>query len=525
MKVSIKNDYLVTEFDFDENTIAQVKSIGMRWSKPRKVWYGKITKLFISSFLKLFPEFQNELKNYTPVNIDYSKYVPSDYLMDHQRKSALTATIEPRRALFHDVGTGKSVTGIEFIKQKQVKTLVLTKLGIIRDAWIHDLKQFAPEINAINLWALKQKNSPAARKLFSQSLEECEVAIINFESFRSLQPELEQAGFQMLLIDESAKVKDNRSKITEAIIKFSDNMDFVYPLSGNPAPNTEMEYWSQLRVVDPLLFGANFYAFRAKYFYSYGYGGFKWEMKENKRDEFLEKLASVSEVVRKEDVLDLPEKTENVRRVYLDAKERKAYEDMKKHLVIEFGDKEVIAANAAVKLMKLREGTSGFYLDDEKNVVKVGNSKFNELKELLEEIGDNQVIIWTHFHYEGDQIEKMLEDKSYCRIDGTIKNQNVKDASLEAFKNGNVQYLISHPASLGHGVTMVNCTYAVYFSLSHSWELYDQSSGRIYRKGQTSKCTYYFLIADNSVDEVIMDALMKKGKVAEAVFDYIKGRV
>ena len=525
MEISIKNDYLVTKFDYNTDTIALVKSIGMKWSRPRKIWYGKITKLFIGSFLRLFPEFTSELQKYAVVNVDYSKYIPSSYLMDHQKKSALTAVTKLRWAFFHGVGSGKTLLGIELVKQKQVKTLVVTKLGIIRDAWINDSNTFAPEINIINLWALKQKNSPAARKLFKQSLEECEVAVINFESFRSLQPELEQAGFHMLLIDESAKIKDNRSKITEAIIKFSDNMDFTYPLSGNPAPNSEMEYWSQLRIVDPLLFGVSFYAFRAKYFYPSGYGGFKWKMHENKREEFLEKLDSVSEVIKTEDVVDLPEKTENIRRVYLDAKERKTYEEMKKHLVIEFDNKEVIAANAAVKLMKLREGTSGFYLDDEKNVVKVGNSKFNELKELLEEIGDNQVIIWTHFHHEASQIEKILKDKSYCRIDGTITNQNIKDASLQSFKNGEVQYLISHPASLGHGVTMVNCSYVIYFSLSHSWELYDQSSGRIYRKGQTSKCSYYFLIADNSVDEVIMDALMTKGKVAEAVFNYIKGRM
>jgi len=421
------------------------------------------------------------------------------------------------------VGTGKTILAIELIKQKKIKTLVICPLSIIQMAWMEDLKKFAPEIDAVDLWLLKQKNSPAGRRLFKQRLDECEVAIINFESFRTLKSELKQAKFRMLIIDESAKIKSSRSKITEAVIDFSDNIDFVYPLSGNPAPNSEMEYWSQLRLIDPLLLGRSFYAFRNYYFYNHGYGNFKWSMKKDKREEFLDKLATVSEVVRKEDVLDLPEKTENIRTVYLDVAERKAYEEMRKHLVVEFADTEIIAINAAVKLMKLREGTSGFYIGENNKVFQIGNSKLNELKDLLEEIGNHQVIIWTHFHYEADQVEKMLKDKLWGRVDGTISNQTIKNETVKAFKNGEIQYLIAHPASLGHGVTLVNCTYMIYFSLSHSWELFDQTSGRIYRKGQVNKCSYYFLIADRSVDEVIMKALKKKSSVAQSVFNYIKG--
>ena len=328
----------------------------------------------------------------------------------------------------------------------------------------------------------------------------------------------------MLIIDESAKVKDNRSLITKALMEFSENMDYVYELSGNPAPNSEMEYFSQAKMVDPMLYGRSFYSFRNKYFYPAGYGGFKWKMKEEMRGDFLEKLASISEVVRKEDVLDLPEKTLNIRKVHLNTVERKAYETMKRDLLIEFGNREVVAANAAVKLMKLREGTSGFYLDEDSKVIKVGESKLNELKELLEEIGNHQVIIWTHFHYEADMVEKLLKGKTVGRVDGTISNQAIKDETVRMFKSGFKQYLITHPASLGHGVTLTNCTYAIYFSLSHSWETFEQSMGRIYRKGQTNKCSYYFLLADCSVDEVIWKALQEKKSVSETVFSYIKGK-
>jgi len=533
MEISIKESkkkdrHLILQFDYDPDIISQVKSIGMRWSPAKKIWHSKITKLFVSSFLKLFPEFQDELEGYALQPAINTNYLPSEYLRNHQRESA--ALENPRYGVWHDIGCGKTVLAIELMKQKDVKTMVVCPLSIIETTWLELIEKFDPERfkYTINLWALKQKNSPAGRRAYEEGLKNCKTALINFESFRTIQKDLEQADFRMLLIDESTYCKNPRSKITEALLDFGENMDFAYPLSGNPAPNSEMEYWSQTQLIDPTLFGTNFYAFRARYFYSHGYGNFKWSMKKDKREDFLGKLAGISEAVRKEDVLDLPEKTENVRKIYLNVTERKAYEDMKKHLVIEFGDQEIIAANAAVKLMKLREGTSGFYLDQEKNAIHVGDSKLNELEKLLEEARNNQMIIWTHFHYEADQIErlfrKILKQRSitWGRVDGTINKQETKNQTIKEFKEGRLQYLVAHPGSLGRGQNLYNCSYMTFFSLSHSYDLFDQCGGRIYRDGQVNKCSYYFLIADRSVDEVIMKALLEKGKVVEAVFEYIK---
>ncbi|HEC64327.1 MAG TPA: hypothetical protein ENI23_03440 [bacterium] len=516
--LKIEDNHLQFKPDFDKDTITQLKFLGMRWAPAKKHWYAKITKIFVGNFLSIFPEFIWDLRGYAPIISPNSQWTPSSYLMDHQKSMAETALTIPRYLIYHDIGVGKTIIGIELVKQKQAKTLVTCPLSIIEDAWMEDIKKFAPEINAVNLWKAKKN-----RQLNFALTLDFHVAIINFESFRTEAKQLAQAGFQMLIIDESSKCRDARSQITKALIEFSENMDYIYELSGNPAPNSEMEYFSQARMVDPMLFGRSFFAFRNKYFYSFGYGNFQWKMKEDKRKEFLDKLASISEVVRREDVLDLPGKTLNIRKVFLTTIERKVYETMKRDLVIEFAGMEVVAANAAVKQMKLREGTSGFYLDENKKAVIVGQSKLNELKELLEEIGDHQVAIWTHFHYEADIVEKLL-GKKCGRVDGTIKNQDVKHSIVRDWKDGKLQYLIAHPDSFGHGHTWINCFYIIYFSLSHSWDLFYQSMGRFERKGQTNKCTYYFLIADCSVDEVIWVALQAKKSVSQAVFDYIKGK-
>lgn len=520
-KIKTEDDLLLFKFTYNRDFISRAKLLGMRWSPTRRVWYSKITRMFINDFFKIFPEITCPPEFFSQISAppDYSGYSPSDYLMKHQHDSAVLAVNRPRYCFFHGIGTGKTLLGIELVKQKGAKTLAVTPLSVIEDAWMADLRDFAPEINVADLWTLKRTGRNWAR-----GLDGIQLGIINFDSFRIAAEELKNAGFNQLLIDESARLKDARAKTTQALIEFAEDMDFCYLFSGNPAPNNELEYFNQARAVDPTKFGRSFYKFRAKYFYSCGYGGYKWKMKEDMREEFLNKLAEISEVIEKEDVLDLPPFTNNIRKVYLDTTERKLYEDMRKRMYIELGGQEVLAVNAAVKIMKLREGTSGFYYDDDKKIIVAGRSKLNELEVLLEEIGNHQVIIWTHFHYEADEIQKSLNGKTWGRADGSIKNRKVKDGIIKEFKKGGLQYLIAHPGSLRHGVRLEHCSDAIFFSLSHSYEAFDQCCGRIWRKGQTKKCSFYFLIADRSVDEVIMKTLGGKESVVEAVFRYIKGR-
>ena len=531
-QIELTDTHLRFKFKYHPDIIAQVKNLGMRW-KPAskknpgtgKYWYAKLSRMLTRNFAATFPEFTQDLAPYMPtIPPVWGLYTPSSYLMKHQTKAAIKAITRNRYGFFHDTGTGKTLLGLELIKQKQVKTLVVCPLGIVELAWMEDRRDWTPEINAVNLWALKQKEkNKGGRKALEDAIDNCELAIINFESFRIMKDRLLDRGFNMLLVDESAKVKDSRSLTTEALIEFSEWVDYCYLFSGCPAPNGEEEYWSQGRMIDPNVFGASYFVFRARYFYSTGYEGFKWKLKKEIREEFLEKLAEISEVVEKRDVLDLPEETFNVRKVYLDTSERKAYEQMRKHLVIEFQDTEVLAVNSGVKLMKLREGTSGFYLDQEKRVIKVGESKLKELMELLEEIGDHQVIIWTNFHHEADQIENKL-GRNYGRVDGTISKLEIKEQTIQEFRSGGLQYLIAHPGSVRHGHRLEICTYQIFYSQSHSYEFFYQQIGRSMRKGQTEPVTYYFLIADRSVDEVIYKALQVKGSVVEAVFKYIKGR-
>lgn len=523
---SSTKDKFLLKFPFDEHLVARAKKAGMKWSPSRKIWYANTTKMFFRNFMTVFPEARAEIsKESLPSSVDYSNYKIPANMMEHQGKAVLKAINYDRYGYFHDTGCGKTYTGIEIFKQKKVRSLVVCPLSIIEVAWMEDLQKFAPDVKAVNLWSLyKKERTKIGRVKLEKALREGELFLVNFETFKTKVDDLKRIGFKMLLVDESSKMKDARSQITKMLHAFGDDMDYCYLFSGTPAPNNELEYWSQIRMIDPLLFGQSFYSFRNNFFNSFGFGGFKWGMKPEKRDEFLRLLGSVSEVVEKNDVLDLPERTINVRKVYLSKKELDAYKEMENDLIIELEDMEVVAENAAVKMMKLREGSSGFFIAEDGNIFETGQSKLNELMSLLEEIGRHQVIIWTQFQYEAQKICEKLKKlgHSVSRVDGTVKDQETKNQNVRDFISGKSKYIVAHPKSLGHGVTLVNCHYNIYFSMSHSYEMQYQSGDRIYRKGQVHKCADYFLVADRTIDSKILYALNNKKKVVQEVFEYLK---
>lgn len=506
MNLTVNNDLIRAEFPFSAETINRVKKTGLRWNPREKSWDSPFSYHVIDGLKKEFPELSLD----TPELPSCNGWEPSTYLMAHQKEAAEIALKYPRYGFFDDCGTGKTISSLEIIKQKKIKTLVLCKLSLIENAWMVDSKRFAPELKVVNLWeALKKR----------KKIPEHDVGIINYESFRTHHQKL--TGYQMVIADESAVLKDSRSQITKIMISYTDKIPFVYLLSGMPAPNDPLEYFPQFRIIDQSLLGKSFYSFRNHFCFATGFGGYKWEMRPDMKEEFLELIGKKSRVVLKKDVLDLPERTFSVRTVYLTDKEMEAYRKMETDMILEIGDQESVASNSAVKLLKLRQGTSGFYYDEDGKAIVVGHSKLEVLKDLLSEIGNHQVILFTQFHVEADQIEKLLGEKA-VRIDGTVSNQTVKNELLKEFMEGKKQYLISHPASLGHGITLTQVNYMIYYSQSYSLEQFYQSRDRIHRFGQRNACSYYHLVAHKTVDEVVVKALEKKESVVNSIFQYLK---
>ena len=435
-------------------------------------------------------------------------------------------------ALFHDCGTGKTLTAIRLIEYWRGPALVICPLSIIDAAWLTDLRKFAPGLDAVSLWSRK----PAERR--QRLAEHHDVYIANYESFKGLYAEIQAKGFKVLIVDESSKMKNFKSQITRALLALagvwtrakggkkydaSKPIPHRYVMSGTPAPNDKSEYWAQIKLLTGPgnhVFNDNFYAFRNRYFYSIPLGltGQNiWTFNKHNQQEFADLMKPVTDVVFKEDAIDLPEQVHEIRDVVLSAPEQAAYNQLKEELVLRFADETILASSALVEVMKLRQLSSGFcYGENETHIT--GKSKLKELRSLLKEIGDRQVIIWCNFRYEIRTLLDALPSSDALWSETTDRNEVIRN-----FQNGRIQYLIANPQSAAHGLTFTNCNYAVYFSMNYSYELQKQSEDRIHRIGQDAKCTYYFLIATGTVDKMIYRTVCKKGDMSKQVLDYLKG--
>lgn len=463
-------------------------------------------------------------------------------LFDHQRKAA--EFIEAHRgvgALFMDMGTGKTRTAIEIYKRlrersvRPLKMIVICPLSLIEAAWGEDIKRFAPDMQ---YWNMRDQDYK----------KEWDIAIINYEGLlsdvkRNLVATLITKN--MLVIDESSRMKNHKSKTTKTLMEFSNRPIFKIIMSGTPAPNTPLEYWAQMEFLRPGMLHPSFFGFRNTYFHLQRGGqvmslagqrvsrelmrsimtkGWKYEITPANMQKLMNKINPVVFWAKKEDCLDLPDEIDEVRTVELGAVQRKHYRELKNQLITEIKGHAITAQAALTKAMKLREITSGFAFTPAGEVVDLGEApKISELEGIVDEAGARQIIIWAVFRWDIERIcqfigEKYAQDGFRTLYSGT----DDAEASIADFKAGKARFLVANPASAAHGLTLVNCNLQIFYSLDYSWERYVQSKARIHRAGQVNKCTYIHVLAKDTIDEDIYKILQRKGDMNEISYQLMR---
>ena len=443
-------------------------------------------------------------------------------------------------AIFADMGTGKTRAAIQAYAELRkvtpgLKMLVVAPLSLLDAAWGCDVAKFSNFV---------------MRNLHDEGIPSdwlSDIWIINYESFiakKNFAPLYKMLGEHpvMLVVDESSRMKNPKAITTKSLLTLRDRAKYRVVMSGTPAPNSPMEYWGQMVFVDRRVFHPSFYAFRNTYFHLERNGqiaglrgqlvtreamrqmlmkGFKYEITPDNQKRIMDCIKPYAYWVKKEECLTLPEQVNEYRKVELNVKERSSYNELKRHLITEISGKDIVAQIALVKLMKLREITSGFAMDTDGKAQSIGeSSKLKELSAIIEELGDRQVIVWCQFHWEIERVQALLSvlAPTVTLYSGT-KDRN---DSITAFQKGEAQYLVAHPRSAAHGLTFVNCSYQVFFSLDYSYEAYEQARARTHRAGQVNKCTYLHIVARNTIDEDIIDVLDRKCDVSEVLYRMVK---
>lgn len=442
-------------------------------------------------------------------------------LYAHQVEAVTKASTLPNGiALFMETGTGKTFTAMAIIEERErllyrkAKVLIVCPLSIIESVWLRSLKEHMPNHGAVSMRTKGWANSTGS------------ILVCNFEHFKKI-PESILGLLDIIIIDESSKIKSFSAQITKDILTRAGKIPYRIIMSGTPAPNNLLEYWPQVYFIDKSIFNPypkktisqNYYSFRAQNFYSFGFGGYQWAPRKEFKEELPKLLARCSFSARKEECLDLPPQVFQTRYYTMNKEQRTAYDTMVKENIVEFKGSVVLGANQLAKIMKTRQITSGFLIDATGKTLDVSDGKMNLLREALDEIGSNQVIIWCQFHWEIERIMLELGDKA-CAMYGN-QSAGEKEDSINDFSSSKKQYLVAHPKTAGHGLNFTNCSYCIYYSLSYSYEEMAQSQDRIHRIGQNKSTTYIYLLAEDSIDDVLYKAIVKKEKISDSILEMI----
>ena len=411
--------------------------------------------------------------------------------MAHQSRAwGVVLPVNPRYLLHWDMGTGKTLTTLRWAELKPMPTVLLAPISTHRSAWYNDVVQ-TPGVN------LRHAAGPNRDRVI-RAPESNTVTVTSHESFRRDVDLYIKAGYKRLVIDEADKVRGQIGKpnqIVEACAKLADKCESVLLLSGSIAPNGTYENFWPYRIMDPTVFGRNPWAFYERYFYPVRkkINGrdvvTAFRLRPDRQAEYVEKLLSRAWVIRKEDVMDLPQEIDIVREIPMNRETLKVYRAAYKTLSVEAQSGELKRFKAGASLTKIRQIAGG-------NVLLEGISNHvhsQKLRWLIDdfiggEYGSKKpLVIWYEFTANGKAIYEALcelvgPEKVAWVHGGTSKNTG---AVVEGFVAGRIQYIVAHPATMGHGTNGLQkvCSCAVYMELSFSYSQHAQSRARIHRLG------------------------------------------
>lgn len=430
-------------------------------------------------------------------------------LFSHQEFCLDLASRENKYLFACDTGTGKTRLGLEIIEKNYTgtdKIFVVAPLMIVDLAWVHDHKKFGFEYPMEN--GCKKHEKWADKKIVH--VINYEQARIHWEKIRALKP-------KVIIFDESVKLKNPTAKLTKNMLKLSRDCQKVYLLSGCPAPNSPLEYYPQVKMVDDAgLMPDSFYAFRNEYF-TKPKPDLHWLWVPKHKDvesDIMKRIKTKATFIKKSECLDLPEQIFVTREVIMGDPEMALYQKMKEEFIVELEKNEfVVAGNVLSQLVRLREITSG-QLDGK----EIGESKIKALEEILEEIGSNQVLVFGQFRKE---LERYQRKFGGALLYGNLSDSDREDAAT-GFINGKHQYLFAHPQSSRFGLTFVNARYCVWASQSFNYDEWYQGNQRIHRIGQKHNTTHISLLCKDTIEPKIHEVVCNKGEANKALLDIIK---
>ncbi len=361
--------------------------------------------------------------------------------------------------------------------------------------------------------------------------EALKVAVINYESTwrEDIFDRLLAFDADLIIADESQRIKTHDAAQSKAMHQLGDKARYKLILSGTPVQNEAVDIFSQYRFLDPTIFGMNFYAFRGRYCVMGGFNR-KQIVQYRDLDALIKKEHSIAYRVTKEEALDLPEQTFENRYITLSKKERNIYDKLRRDSFAELdGGGTITATTVLTKLLRLQQFTGGFLVeDDAARPQLVSRGKLDALADILQDYvveGKKKLVIFARFIPEVMEIIKLAGDiagkhgMKTVAIYGDIKKELRGDIVQQFQTDPATMVFVGQIDTAGTGITLTAADTCVYYSENFNYATYEQSLSRIHRIGQRYPCTYIHLVAEKTVDELILKSLAAKEDLAKTIVD------
>lgn len=449
-------------------------------------------------------------------------YHPHDY----QKYSIEFVKTHPVAALLLSMGLGKTSTTLTalddllFDSFEIHKVLVIAPLRVTK-VWLDEVKKWN-HLNYLRCSLVVGTEQERKRALWANA----DIYIINRENVQWL---IDESGipfdFDTLVVDELSSFKNFKTKRFKSLMKVRPMVKRVIGLTGTPTSNGLMDLWSEFKLLDQgKRLGRFITNYRDQYFRPDKRNGqviFSYKPLPFAEDAIYDKISDITISMKANDYLNMPELISNHVEVEMSEKEMKVYKELKDELVITLGDEDVTASNAASLSNKLTQMANGaIYLDNHESAI-IHDRKLDALEDLIEAQCGKPVLVAYWFKHDLERIENRLEELK-------INFKEIRaDASIEDWNKGNIEVGLIHPASAGHGLNLQEGgSTLIWFGLTWSLELYEQTNARLYRQGQKDRCVVIeHIVTKGTIDEQIIKTLEEKDKSQSRLIDAVKANL
>ena len=350
---------------------------------------------------------------------------------------------------------------------------------------------------------------------------DADIYIINRENVQWL---IEKSGvpfdFDMLVVDELSSFKNHQAKRFKALMKVRPKVKRVVGLTGTPSSNGLMDLFAEFKLLD---MGARLGRFIGQYRNAYfspdkrnGQIIYSYKPLPDAEQQIYEKISDITISMKSTDHLKMPELISTQYEVELLEDEKKKYEELKKDLILQLPDGEITAANAASLTGKLSQMANGAVYSDDESILEIHQRKLDALEDIIESANGKPVLVAYWFRHDLERIKKRF-----------VVREIKTSRDIADWNNGSIPVAAIHPASAGHGLNLQSGGSAlVWFGITWSLELYQQTVARLWRQGQTANTVVIqHIVTVGTIDEHIMQALERKDASQAALIEAVKAEI